>query len=121
MLMWSDRLFDGKGLDFGEWEASLNGTAPALDLIPKDIVLCPWHYEKKPGYPSIPNFLAKGFRVLPASWKDVDAALALIDFGRAQRHPRLLGHMVTTWSKKDDPLSQPALVEALARLRASGP
>jgi hypothetical protein len=119
MLMWSDRLFDGKGLDFGEWEASMNGTAGALDLIPKDIVLCPWHYEKKPGYPSIPKFLAKGFRVLPASWKDVDAALALIDFARAQRHPRLLGHMVTTWSKKDDLLANPALVEALARLRAS--
>jgi hypothetical protein len=119
MLMWSDRLFDGQGLDFGEWEASLNGTAPALDLIPKDVVLCPWHYEKKPAYPSIPAFLAKGFRVLPASFKDVEAAYALIDYARAQRHPRLLGHMVTTWSKKDDPLSHSALVEALTRLRSS--
>jgi len=119
MLMWSDRLFDGKGLDFGEWEASQNGTAPALDLIPKDVVLCPWHYEKKPAYPSIPTFLGKGFRVLPASYKDVEAAYAVIDYARAQRHPRLLGHMITTWSKKDDPRSYPALVESLARLGAS--
>jgi len=123
MLMWSDRLFDGKDLDFGEWEASLNGTAGALDLIPKDIVLCPWHYETKPAYPSIPTFLAKGFRVLPASWKNVEAARALVDYARAQRHPRLLGHLVTTWGvKKEDLVANPALVEALARLgTAPGP
>ena len=57
--------------------------------------------------------------MLPASYKDVEAAYALIDYARAQRHPRLLGHMVTTWSKKDDLRSHPALVESLARLGAS--
>jgi Glycosyl hydrolase family 9/Cellulase N-terminal ig-like domain/Glycosyl hydrolase family 20, catalytic domain len=119
MLMWSDRLFDGRGLDFGEWESSLNGTAPALDRIPKDIVLCPWHYEKRAAYPSIATFLAKGFRVLPASWKDVLATNALIDYGRARSDPRLLGHMVTTWTRRDDPLEHQALAEALVRLRAS--
>ena len=45
MLMWGDRLIDGKKYDFGEWEASTNGTAAAIDLIPKDIIVCPWHYE----------------------------------------------------------------------------
>ena len=118
MLMWSDRLFDGAGLDFGEWESSRNGTAGALDRIPKDVVLCPWHYERKPAYPSIPRFLARGFRVLPASWKDVDAARALVDFAAAQDDPRMLGHLVTTWGvQKEDLLSFPGLVEALARLR----
>ncbi len=112
MLMWSDRLFDGKGLDFGEWESSLNGTAAALDLVPKDIVLCPWHYEKKASYPSIPAFLDKGFRVLPASWKDADAAALLIDYAAARRHPRLLGHLFTTWGVKKDALVDDATLRA---------
>src|ERR1044071_6989080 len=44
MLMWGDRLVDGSKYDLGEWEASKNGTARAVDLIPKDIIICPWHY-----------------------------------------------------------------------------
>src|SRR5262245_61540207 len=33
MLMWADRLIDGKKFDLGEWEASTNGTAKAIDSI----------------------------------------------------------------------------------------
>ena len=49
MLMWADRLIDGKQLKMGEWEASQVGTAAAIDKIPKDIILCPWHYEPREG------------------------------------------------------------------------
>ena len=65
MLMWGDRLFDGRGLDFGEWESSLNGTAAAVDQIPRDIIICPWHYGKRDAYPSIPMFLGKGSASFP--------------------------------------------------------
>src|SRR6185295_9189473 len=51
MLMWGDRLIDANQYDFGEWEAAKNGTATALDLIPKDIIICPWHYEVRESYP----------------------------------------------------------------------
>jgi hypothetical protein len=47
MLMWADRLIDGEKFNMGEWEASKVGTAPAVDKIPKDIILCPWHYEQR--------------------------------------------------------------------------
>jgi hypothetical protein len=117
MLMWGDRLFDGKGLDFGEWESALNGTAAAVDRIPKDIIICPWHYEERDAYPSVPMFLAKGFRVLPASWKKTDAALALIDYSRRQDDPRMLGHLFTTWdTPKGQVLSHPALLEGMKLL-----
>src|SRR6185369_14813838 len=59
MLMWGDRLIDGNKLDLGEWEASKNGTAAAVDMIPKDIIICPWHYEARENYPSIPMFIEK--------------------------------------------------------------
>ncbi len=120
MLMWGDRLIDGRKFDFGEWEASINGTAAAIDLIPKDIILCPWHYELRNNYPSIPMFMEKGFRVLPAGWKDVEATKALIEFSQSHSSPRMLGHMFTTWGvKKEDLLDFPPLVEGLKLLQAS--
>ena len=118
MLMWGDRLIDGKKYDFGQWEASTNGTATAIDLIPKDIILCPWHYELRDGYPSITMFIDKGFRVLPAGWKNIDATKALIDFNRAHAGPKLLGYMFTTWGVKKEALTEfPALIEGLKLLQ----
>lgn len=111
MLMWSDRLFDGTNLNFGEWESSLNGTAIALDMIPKDIILCAWHYEIMDTYPSIPTFIDKGFRVLPASWKNVEAAKALIDYSYKENNPNMLGHLFTIWSRVDL-LNYPPIVES---------
>jgi Glycosyl hydrolase family 20, catalytic domain len=101
MLMWADRLIDGKLLGLGEWEASTNGTAAAIDSIPTDIILCPWHYERRQEYPSLPMLMTKGFRILPASWKDTDATLALIKYAQAHNHSgegKLVGHIFTTWS-----------------------
>lgn len=97
MLMWGDRLLDDSTMHYGEWESSRNGTAPAVDMIPRDIVICDWHYEMRDTYPSIPFLLGKGFNVIPASWRKLDSALALLECGAAQKHPRMLGHMCTTW------------------------
>jgi hypothetical protein len=103
MLMWADRLIDGDQFNMGEWEASKVGTAPAVDKIPKDIILCPWHYEPRPAYESLPMFMEKGFRILPASWKNTDATLALIRYARDnQTSDRLVGHIFTTWSQRPD-------------------
>ncbi len=112
MLMWGDRLFDGMGHEFGEWESSLNGTAAAVDMIPKDIIICPWHYEKMAAYPSLPMFIEKGFRVLPTSWKKVDAVKELIRYSQSLKSPRMLGHLFTTWGKTDLLKYQP-LIEGL--------
>jgi hypothetical protein len=119
MLMWADRLIDGEQFDMGEWEASKVGTAPAVDKIPKDIILCPWHYEPRPAYESVPMFMEKGFRVLPASWKNTDATLALIRYARDnQTEGRLVGHIFTTWSQRRDNWGEfEPLVKGLAVLR----
>ncbi len=114
MLMWGDRLIDGKKYDFGEWEASTNGTATAINQIPKDIIICPWHYEVRDSYPSVTMFMEQGFRVLPSGWKNVDATKALIEFNKKNNGPKLLGHMFTTWGVKKDGLMEfPPIIEGL--------
>ena len=97
MLMWGDRLLDGAATGYGEWEAALNGTHPAVDLIPKDIIQVDWHYELRNDYPSIPFFLEKGFRVLPAGWRNVEATQALYSYAHTFTDQRMLGHLFTTW------------------------
>lgn len=107
MLMWADRLLDAKSTGYSRWEASANGTAPAIDRIPTDIVLCDWHYGRRDDYPSIPALQKKGFRVWPAGWRDLEASQALI--ASAQRHagPRApgaggcAGYLFTVWSDAD--------------------
>jgi hypothetical protein len=59
MLMWGDRLLDDREMGYGEWEASRNGTAAAVDRIPKDVVICDWHYEAREHYPSVAFFQSK--------------------------------------------------------------
>jgi len=111
MLMWGDRLLDAAAMGYSKWEASENNTAPAIDLIPRDIILCDWHYGLRAEYPSVPYFQAKGFRVLPSSWKDGGAALALRDYAARHATERLLGHLCTTWVNGAD-FARAALGEA---------
>jgi hypothetical protein len=122
MLMWGDRLIDAKKFHWGEWEASKNGTAAAVDLIPKDIIICPWHYERSKAYPSIPMFLDKGFRVLPGGWRKLDASRALIEYCGKLDSPKLLGHLFTTWgaARKNTVAEFRPLVEGLKLLKPAG-
>ncbi len=46
MMIWGDRLLDGRTTGIGEWEASYNYTWRAIDMIPKDILICDWHYGR---------------------------------------------------------------------------
>lgn len=98
MLMWGDRLLDASVKDMGEgWAASDKKTAPAIDAIAKDIILCDWHYNAQPSYPSIERFVEKGFRVWPAAWKDVQAGLCQVSYAQHDRTGKILGYLGTSW------------------------
>jgi len=120
LFMWADRLIDGTKFKYGEWESSLNGTAAALDSIPKDVVLCDWHYEPMESYASVAMFLEKGFSVLPCSYNNVEGVKALIKYSYPLEEPGMLGHMFTTWSgvKPDSLLSYPPLVEGIKLIQS---
>jgi hypothetical protein len=98
MLMWGDRLLDASALPYSKWDASSTGSHRAIDRIPKDIIMCDWHYGRKDAYPSVQLFQEKGLRVLPATWKTPEAAVALIRASRQNATDKMLGILFTGWS-----------------------
>jgi len=67
LWIWGDRLIDGKITGMGMWEASMNNTHRAIDLINKDVMICDWHYER-PDQTAV-YFATKGFRVVTCPWR----------------------------------------------------
>jgi hypothetical protein len=117
MMMWADRLLSSVGTGYHSWEADITGTYPALNMIPKDIILCDWHYEVKPSYPSVPLFVDKGFRVLPTGWNKVEATNAFIEYADQTKSDKMLGHCFSTWSGPRDYTVWPPIVEGLKKLK----
>jgi hypothetical protein len=72
LWIWGDRLIDGKTTGLGEWEASFNNTHRAIDLIPKDVMICDWHYER--AHPTPVLFASKGLSVVACPWRDGNVA-----------------------------------------------
>ncbi|HTJ11507.1 MAG TPA: erythromycin esterase family protein [Dinghuibacter sp.] len=103
LWIWGDRLLDGKTTGLGEWEGSYNDTYRAIDLIPKDVTICDWHYDRA-DY-TAPYFAMKGFHVVTCPWRKPDLAVLqvkdMLRF-RAQSSPemgdRFLGVAETVWS-----------------------
>ncbi len=106
MFMWGDRLNDSKKMGYDQWEGDTFGTHKAIDHIPKDIVIMDWHYERLTSYPSIGNFIEKGFSVIPACWYKTDAAVHLFNEGKLQAEEKkaeakMPGMIVTSWNNWD--------------------
>ena len=103
LWIWGDRLIDGKTTGIGEWEASYNNTYRAVDMIPKDVIICDWHYER-PDQTSV-YFAMKGFGVVTCPWRNpanaVLQARDMIKFRNSstpEMKERFLGMVQTVWS-----------------------
>jgi len=71
-------------------------------MVPKDIVMCDWHYEA--AHPSATYFALEGFPVVSSPWRKTSVALRQLDQIRATRMnaspvvaARMLGMLHTTW------------------------
>lgn len=73
LWIWGDRLIDGKTTGMGMWEASMNNTHRAIDLIYKDVMICDWHYER-PDQTAV-YFATKGFSVVTCPWRNPEIAV----------------------------------------------
>ncbi|MDR0231910.1 MAG: family 20 glycosylhydrolase [Dysgonamonadaceae bacterium] len=103
LMIWGDRLIDGQTTGIGAWEASMNNTHRAIDMIPKDVFICDWHYER-PDQTAV-FFAMKGFDVATCPWRTPEIAIAqmndMIRF-RQSSTPKMAQHfqgiIATVWS-----------------------
>jgi Glycosyl hydrolase family 20, catalytic domain len=98
MLMWADRVIGPKFQGYSRFDNQHNDLSAAMDLIPRDIVMCDWHYEWRKNYPSIAYLADKGFRVWPSGFMPLKAARQLSDFSLAHR-TNVVGYLATTWNE----------------------
>jgi hypothetical protein len=102
LWMWGDRLIDGKTTGIGLWEGSYNNTHRAIDMIPKDVVICDWHYERPD--PTAFLFASKGFNVVTCPWRTPEIAVEqekmmrmFIETATKAMQPRYQGMLQTVW------------------------
>ena len=103
LWIWGDRLIDGSITGIGMWEASMNNTARAIDMIPKSVVICDWHYEQ--AFPTAALFAIKGFDVISCPWRKPKVAVAQAELMRDFKNtstPEMASHYLgmiqTYWS-----------------------
>ena len=100
MLIWSDMLQGLHG----------KNTGGAIDLIPKDIIICYWDYSNRKSYPWLKKFTDKGFRTLACPWKNSKATESLVNTALKIDSPKMLGVLYTTWCGKISSDLRPALL-----------
>lgn len=107
LWIWGDRLLDGKTTGMGMWEASMNNTYRAVDMIPKDVVICDWHYERPDKTPVY--FAMKGLQVITCPWRMPENARQqvkdMVQFRATSTRvmkDRYQGMMQTVWSGAED-------------------
>lgn len=103
LMIWGDRLIDGKTTGVGLWEGSYNNTHRAIDMIPKNVFICDWHYNRAE-LTSV-GFAMKGFDVVTSPWNNPEvAAIQLQDMIDFRKHSnrimsnRFKGIIATVWS-----------------------
>jgi hypothetical protein len=89
------------------WEASFNNTHRAVDMIPKDIVICDWHYERLDK--TAVYFAMKGFKVVTCPWRKPSVATEqvgdMVKFRQQatiQMKDRYHGMVQTVWSPVEE-------------------
>lgn len=103
LWIWGDRLIDGQTSGLGMWEASENNTHRAIKMIPKEVVICDWHYERAD--PTAACFAMEGFRVISCPWNKPELCREQLElFSLLKKNAtkatdeRYYGFMQTVWT-----------------------
>ena len=99
MLMWADRVIGPKYQGYSKYDNASNDLSASIEFIPRDIVMCDWHYEWRKNYPSVPYLTGKGFQVWPSGFTPVKTAQAFSDYAQSQSNSLIIGWLATTWNQ----------------------
>jgi hypothetical protein len=111
LWIWGDRLIDGRTTGIGLWEASYNNTHRAIDMIPKDVVINDWHYERPD--PTAAYFALKGFPVITCPWRFPDVTkkqlrmmLEFKEGATGEVKDNYQGMLHTVWTSAENTIEQ---------------
>ncbi|WP_353186318.1 family 20 glycosylhydrolase [Parapedobacter lycopersici] len=103
LWIWGDRLIDGRATGIGMWAASYNDTYRAIDMIPRDVVICDWQYTQD--NQTAVYFALKGLRVVTCAWDHPEVAVSQVGnlyksraISGEQLQGRYYGIAHTVWS-----------------------
>lgn len=106
LWIWGDRLLDGKVSGLGMWEASMNNTHRSIDMVPRDIFICDWHYER-PDKTAV-YFAMKGLQVATCPWRKPEVAREqiadMVSFRKgstSEMREYFQGIILTSWSSAE--------------------
>ena len=102
--MWGDMLITPS--EFPNMHpGSINGTKEYAEIrksIPKDIVICDWHYRadenKELQFPSLETFANEGFAVLGATFRHPHVTKQFAGYAADLDNPNVKGMIATTWT-----------------------
>jgi hypothetical protein len=103
LWIWGDRLIDGRATGIGMWAASYNDTYKAIDMIPRDVVICDWQYDQD--NQTAVYFAMKGLRVVTCTWNRPQVAVSQVEdlyrsraLSGKEMRGRFYGIAETVWS-----------------------
>lgn len=106
MMMWHDMFLELDPKKWGEHiilDRNRPNPAQILEKMPRDIVLCDWHYgnpvtpktENDPVWPTSTYFASLGFPVLPSPLGNVEGILTMAEQAFKENYP---GMLQTSWN-----------------------
>lgn len=112
--MWGDSLLDPSMVDNPDKHYHGNAAySKIVDRLPKDIVICDWHYHTSSPdsslrggfpitdkFPSVDFFVSKGFRVIGATWNEQRTTKNFTSYITNLRSKQCIGMMASTWYHK---------------------
>jgi hypothetical protein len=108
IMLWSDMLL--APTEELRKQGACNGGPPlniaeALPKLPKDVIICDWHYRDKfEEFPSLAIFKAAGLRVIATPWSRLGN---IWNFSRAAKSGGVMGMMGSTWCGVDGSEQEP--------------
>ncbi|HTL27679.1 MAG TPA: beta-N-acetylhexosaminidase, partial [Tepidisphaeraceae bacterium] len=98
LMLWGDMLLDkSESSDQAANAESVEGAKSRREAIPKDAIICDWHYEprKAQAYKSLKVFKDAGFKTIACTWYTPEN---ISSFARAAKLYGAWGLLQTTWA-----------------------
>lgn len=103
LMIWGDGFLNAEETGYIGFGASNTFSDTAINTVPKDIIMCDWHYDFFDTYPSVNIFALKGFKMMISPWFNNKKASAFINYAKEYDRGHIEGLLMTTWCGSGGP------------------